>query len=399
MPQEFIAYKTKAIKLKFIRKKDGSIDIVTEGPLSPFLGSLRKKLKRYVWGMNSHINEDKLILSTGFPPIPSLAFENMVKTEIKRFFGINRPQNLTIMVTGNCQCNCQHCLVGDMINKQTKELPTRTIKKTIDQAIELGVSQILFEGGEPTLRDDLTELVGYVGNRASTMVVTNGLEIDQKLANRLDNAGLDYLNFSLDSPYPEIHNKFRQNKNAFNGVIEGLKSIENTNITSAILYVATPENSEREKLEDLIELCREHSVFELMIEEVVDTGNWSEKQTITDQRKKEISQLQRELVEKEERFITRFYRLREPDCFGCFAGKRWLYMSPEGEIMPCMHTPISFGNIKKQNLKKIWKKIRRHHLYRKNKEKCVYETQEYKKSLENIPKNKTPPYKPKYFKR
>ncbi|WGI16788.1 radical SAM protein [Methanonatronarchaeum sp. AMET-Sl] len=397
MSKEFTAYKTKAVNLKIVRKKDGSLNLVTSGILSPFLGPLERKLERYLWGMNSRIIDDRLFLSTGFPPIPSKAFEKMVKTEIKRYLGIHRPQNLTIMVTGQCQCNCKHCLVSEMVNKQTEELPTEKIKQTIDQAINLGVSQILFEGGEPTLRKDLTNLINYVGDRASTMVVTNGLEMDQELVYKLDQAGLDYLNFSLDSPYPEVHNEFRQHKNAFQGVLDGLKATKNTDILSALLYVATPDNTDQKTLEELIELCRTNDVFELMIEEVVDTGNWSDGDTLKDVDKKRIDNLQRDLVNRGERFITRFYKLREPSCFGCFAGKRWLYMSPEGKIMPCMHTPISFGDINEESLKKIWKKIRNHPLYKNNKEKCVYEKQEYKDSLKKIVGKKTPPYPHDHF--
>ncbi|RZN61283.1 radical SAM/SPASM domain-containing protein [Methanonatronarchaeum sp. AMET6-2] len=397
MSQEFTAIDTRTVKLYITRLEDGSLEVDTKGFLSPFLGKLENRFEEYLTGLNSRVIDNQLHVSTGFPPIPSNAFSRMVKTEMKRYLGIHRPQNITIMVTDRCQCDCRHCLVSDMINQDKEQLETNEIKRTIDQALDLGVSQVLFEGGDPLLREDLPELVNHVDDRATTMVVTNGINLDRKKAGLLSDAGLNYLNFSLDSPYPDEHNEFRKNKSAYRGVMNGLKIASEKDILSAVLYVATPKNINRETIEDLIELCISKNVFELMIEEVVDTGNWSDKNTLTKQDKEDIKKMQQDLIKRDRRLLTRFYRLREPDCFGCFAGKRWVYISPGGEVMPCMHTPITFGNIKKNSLKSIWREIRKHSLYSNNKEECAHERSRYQEGLERIQPEKTPPYPDKYF--
>jgi len=63
---------------------------------------------------------------------------------------------------------------------------------------------------------------------------------------------------------------------------------------------------------------------------------------------------------------------------GCFAGRRWVWISPTGEIMPCLHIPLSFGNVRDISLESAWKKIRRHPLFKKKPETCAWRDPRYR---------------------
>jgi len=56
------------------------------------------------------------------------------------------------------------------------------------------------------------------------------------------------------------------------------------------------------------------------------------------------------------------------DEFGCMAGRQWLHITPEGDILPCSCVPIPYGNVKtgKSAMKDAWKKIRAEPAYNKS---------------------------------
>lgn len=75
-----------------------------------------------------------------------------------------------------------------------RELTTSEWKFILDKAWSCGIPHILFTGGEPTLRDDLAELIEHAENNGQvTGLVTNGIKLgDTKYLNSLLQAGLDH---------------------------------------------------------------------------------------------------------------------------------------------------------------------------------------------------------------
>lgn len=389
---EFVAYNSILLKL-VLESTGGGVTVKTKGPLSPFLVKVEKKFDEYLKGVPTEIRGDKLYLSTAFPPIPSAPFKRLVFSQMKRALGRHSPDNLTIMVTGECQCNCEHCLAHKMDGG--KELSKNEIFDVIDQALELGVSQITFEGGEPTLRKDLPELIGHVDkSKATSMIVTNGQYLSKDHVKKLKEHGLDYINVSIDSPYREGHDKFRGVSGLFDCAAEGIKNSVDAGILTGILYIINPKNCDRKSLERMVDCCEELGVFELMVDKIVSGGKWTGKDVLSEEQEEETIRFQKEVAEKRgKNLMTNLFQLRRPDFFGCFAGRRWCYISPSGEVMPCMHTPISFGNVKEEKLSGIWKKIRKHHLFNKKPEKCVHDDKEYRENyLKNIPEDAALPY-------
>ena len=82
-------------------------------------------------------------------------------------------------------------------------------KKIIKTLWDNGVPHVDFTGGEPTLRDDLLELIEYAEDLGMiTGLLTNGVRLaDEKFVARLKEAGLDYVQITLESQLEEIHNR------------------------------------------------------------------------------------------------------------------------------------------------------------------------------------------------
>jgi len=76
--------------------------------------------------------------------------------------------------------------------------------RRIDKLGALGTSIITFSGGEPTLHPDLDLLVGRVrAQGAIATIITNGYLLTPERIKRLNAAGLDYLQISIDNVQPD----------------------------------------------------------------------------------------------------------------------------------------------------------------------------------------------------
>ncbi|MFX0006714.1 MAG: radical SAM protein, partial [Candidatus Hermodarchaeota archaeon] len=131
------------------------------------------------------------VANTFAPPVGSKpmfrALKGLIKSQLMPY---PLPLAMTFAVSYNCQCNCVHCSAGKHFKKDRKELTTEEAKKLIDEAQKLGVSMIVFTGGEPLLREDIFELVSYVDStKAMPMMFTNGEFLTDENVEKLADAG------------------------------------------------------------------------------------------------------------------------------------------------------------------------------------------------------------------
>jgi MoaA/NifB/PqqE/SkfB family radical SAM enzyme len=123
------------------------------------------------------------------------------------------PHRFDLMVSamtdenGRWQCNqkCRFCYAAGQCKSASRELGTNEWKRVIDKLWDARVPMLTFTGGEPTMREDLPELVGYA-KRFVTRLNTNGVRLTPELAKRLRDAGLDSVQVTLYSHDESIHN-------------------------------------------------------------------------------------------------------------------------------------------------------------------------------------------------
>jgi radical SAM protein with 4Fe4S-binding SPASM domain len=170
-------------------------------------------------------------VSSGSCPVSDVRLETK-ETDPKLW---TAPPRMDLALTYTCNNDCYFCYAGG--SQTLEELPTAGWKKAIDRLWDSGVPQIVFTGGEPTLRKDLVELIEHA-KEFVTGLVTNGRML-ASLAAGLYKAELDYVQVSLESHLPEIHDKMVGVNGAWKetreGIIEALKNnlevITNTTLT------------------------------------------------------------------------------------------------------------------------------------------------------------------------
>lgn len=128
---------------------------------------------------------------------------------------------LRLSVTGRCNFRCQYCTIP----KDHADLMSATeIVRVARVAVEAGVTKIRLTGGEPTVREDLVDIVreiaAFPGLKKLAMT-TNGAKL-AALARPLQAAGLQAVNVSLDSLHGDCFGQIAKGGD-LESVMEGIR--------------------------------------------------------------------------------------------------------------------------------------------------------------------------------
>src|SRR3954454_1586432 len=100
-----------------------------------------------------------------------------------------------------CNLACKYCNEFDDVSKP---VPLETMFRRVDKLSELKTSVITISGGEPLLHPELDDIIGRIrGNGMVAGMITNGYLIVPERINRLNDAGLEWLQISIDNVNPD----------------------------------------------------------------------------------------------------------------------------------------------------------------------------------------------------
>jgi radical SAM protein len=123
------------------------------------------------------------------------------------------PFTIAWEVTRACAYACVHCRADAQHRRDPRELSTQEAFALIDRLAAFGNNPILiFTGGDPMMRRDLTELIAYAaqkGLRCSLTPTATALPTKERLEQVRD-AGIRRVALSLDAPRPDVHDEFRK---------------------------------------------------------------------------------------------------------------------------------------------------------------------------------------------
>jgi len=106
-----------------------------------------------------------------------------------------------VIAIRRCNLACTYCNEYDNISQP---VPTEVMLRRIDRLHELGTTIITFSGGEPLLHPDLDDLVRRIRSHGCiATLITNGYLLTPDRIQRLNRAGLDSLQISIDNVLPD----------------------------------------------------------------------------------------------------------------------------------------------------------------------------------------------------
>jgi MoaA/NifB/PqqE/SkfB family radical SAM enzyme len=227
-----------------------------------------------------------------------------------------------------CNLACEYCNEYDDFSKP---VPTETMYQRVDKLADLGTSVITISGGEPLLHPELDEIIHRIRKRGMVAgLITNGYLLVAERIQRLNQAGLEWLQISIDNVTPDEVSK---------------KSLK--------------------VLDKKLELLAEHADFHVNINSVVGGGVCNPQDALTiGKRALELGfsstigiihdgegQLQplgdderrvyHEMKAMEKRSFTRINSFQDniaqgrPNQWRCRAGARYLYICEDGLVHYC----------------------------------------------------------------
>ncbi len=156
------------------------------------------------------------------------------------------PYRMDLALTYRCNNDCAHCY--NARPRDGQEISTDQWVSILDRLWQVGIPHVVFTGGEPTLRDDLPELIAHAQrNGQVTGLNTNARRLsDPAYLQRLVDAGLDHVQVTLESHDPQIHDRMVACRGAWKQTVAGLQ-----NALKSRLFVMTNTTLLRENAPSL----------------------------------------------------------------------------------------------------------------------------------------------------
>jgi hypothetical protein len=230
-----------------------------------------------------------------------------------------------------------------------RELDTAEWKRVIDTAWAAGIPHLLFTGGEPTLREDLPELLAYAEEKGQvTGLLTDGLRLgDASYLETLLNAGLDHTMITLQ---PDRENTW-----------EALASFSYwANAMDEDLFVAvhlTLTHSNRDNFPALIEklALAGISALSLSANDPQLTGDLQSAQELAYARNLELVWDIPVPYSRINPITLELAQAADSDERLSGAGRGWLYVEPDGDVLPGQGITEVLGNLLHSPWTEIWR--------------------------------------------
>jgi len=110
---------------------------------------------------------------------------------------------ILVHVIPNRRCNlaCTYCNEFDDFSKP---VPLEEMKSRLDILAGMGTSVITISGGEPLMHPEMDQIIRHIRHRGMIAgMITNGFLLDRKTIEKLNDAGLEHLQISIDNAVPD----------------------------------------------------------------------------------------------------------------------------------------------------------------------------------------------------
>jgi len=301
------------------------------------------------------------------------------------------PMVINCLLTSRCNLKCRMCSAYEFRQTKFREMQVADLQRLVQQVRAFSPS-FYFGGGEPLIRDDITELVHTVKSAGLPLgIVTNGLRLTSEIRRDFIRFGLDHILVSIHGP-EETHDQITGVKGSFKKTTSNIEAFckEKRNTFVMLNFVVSSDNLH--KMRDLVLLGKELGVDKVRIEHLLFITNeerqmherWCNmKCPLPLAAMKDVSTLVCQIgavrgfsmelpllineIKKEFRdfvFIKPALTRKEIEAWysdhyrsfrRCVFIWRSLFVDPEGYVIPCQHyAGLKMGDVKKEPLLEIW---------------------------------------------
>jgi radical SAM protein with 4Fe4S-binding SPASM domain len=272
----------------------------------------------------------------------------------RRALKLGVPLSVHLDVTYRCNERCVHCYLD---HDDHGEMTTAEIRDVLDQLAEAGVFFLCFSGGEVLMRMDFFPILEHARSLLFCVKIkTNAFMIREKEADRFRNLGVDSVQVSVYSHRPEVHDAITKLPGSLKRSIAGIRFLQSRGLKVIIANVLMRSN------------LNDYAGVKALAQEL--GAVYTIDPTITPKMDGDRSILplgigrdglrqvfrNGDLVGNVEEFCAPPPAVDDNvlDELPCSAGHTACYISPYGDVYPCVQFPLPTGNVRKQKFLEIW---------------------------------------------
>lgn len=291
-----------------------------------------------------------------------------------------KPKWIAWETTRRCNLRCIHCRSSSDSHAAEGGFDTADALRLVDQIADFHPSVLVLSGGEPLLRGDIFQIASHGTDRGLRMcLATNGTLVDATTCQSIKKSGIRIVSLSLDASSAAVHDDFRQQPGAFDGVIRAARLFRENGIEFIVNSSFTRRN--QHEIAPTFRLAKSLGATAWYLFLIVPTGRGEDvlAELIPPADYEEILQWHYEQEKKESALLMRptcapyYYRVvaeqnRQTDdklvrrnlkfstggAKGCIAGQSICLIDHQGEVFPCSYFPHSAGNVRRTPFREIW---------------------------------------------
>jgi radical SAM protein with 4Fe4S-binding SPASM domain len=275
------------------------------------------------------------------------------------------PWSVHVDLTYRCNERCIHCYLD---HEDHGEMKTDEIKNVLEQLAQSGTLFLTLSGGEIFLRDDLFELLEFArALHFDISLKTNALLIDAERARKLRDLNVRRIQISIYSAEPAVHDAITKVRGSLERSLTAIRFLQAEGLQVKIACPLMKQNLMAYRNVQVL-------AAELGVPYVLDM-------TITPKMDGDMSLLQLRNSVQDLLPILQDTTLNPPSCstesaqqtsfatgsaassgiesqayedIPCSAGHNSCYISPYGDVFPCVQMPVATGNLRQQRFEDIW---------------------------------------------
>ena len=274
------------------------------------------------------------------------------------------PLKAMFELTHQCNFRCIHCYVVPDLKK--KELTTNQVKQILDQLKEAGCFHVGFTGGEPLLRKDIFEILGYAKvNGFRITLLTNGYLINKNAAKEIASLGtsLNRVDVSVLGAAKETFEKITGKKAAFAKVMRAIKLLKDEGVDVQIK--ATLMEPNKEEFIKIKKLAEKIGTMFRYSPSLTPRTNGDQAPLDYQVNPEEVYNIKKMLSGRPDVVNERDLegwdsgKAMEKPLLRCGAGQSEITISAYGEMNLCLEIPFPQYNLLEGNFRDGWEKIKK----------------------------------------
>jgi len=269
---------------------------------------------------------------------------------------MNIPLSVQLDLTYRCNERCIHCYLD---HHDHGEMTTAEIKDLLDQMADAGVFYLTISGGEILMRRDFFEILEYARLRTFCIKLkTNGILIRKKEADRIKALGVESVQISIYSHVPEVHDAITKLPGSLAQSIEAIRRLRAHGIHVILANVLMVQNvHDYAGVRALAAELGAQFIMDPTITPMMDGDRSILNLNVDEAALREVFRNESLVGGNIEEFCAPPLSPGEDemDQLPCSAGHTACYVSPYGDVYPCVQFPLPSGNVRRMKFVDIWR--------------------------------------------